>query len=138
VTNESLAVTPMPDGTSGTDAQAVPTPTPTPAPLTTVQKNGQAAYKTLTSLLDLRLPLGWRYLDLSTLDPADSTNAALFSDANNLWNFIPGNNSGWSGMVLAKLIGLFLTVIAIAQGAPFWFNILRRLGGDKSASEETK
>jgi hypothetical protein len=130
VTNEVIvdpSITPVP----GADAQTAPTPTPTQTPLTTVQKNGQAAYKTLTSLLELRLPLGWRYLDLSTLDPADTTNAALFSDANNIWNFIPGNNQGWAGMVLAKLIGLFLTVIAIAQGAPFWFNILKRLAGGK-------
>ena len=131
VTNETTvdpAITPEP----GTDVQTAPTPTPTTTPLTTVQKNGQAAYKTLTSLLELRLPLGWRYLDLSTLDPTDTTNSALFSDTNNFWNFIPGNNAGWGGMVLAKLIGWFLTVIAIAQGAPFWFNILNRLAGAKS------
>lgn len=129
VTNE-IVVEPTP-GVPGADAQTAPTPTPTQTPLTTAQRNGQAAYKTLTSLLELRLPLGWRYLDLSTLDPNDTTNAALFTDANNLWNFIPGNNQSWGGMVLAKLIGLFLTVIAIAQGAPFWFNILKRLTGGK-------
>jgi len=125
-TNDSLT---GPDATAtpGAGAQTAPTPTPTTTPLTTVQKNGQAAYKTLTSLLDLRVPLGWRYLDLSALDESDSTNAALFSDANNIWNFIPGHNASWQGMVLAKLIGLFLTVIAIAQGAPFWFSILKKL-----------
>jgi len=130
VTNEEV-IEPNATAEPGIDAQTAPTPTPTNTPLTTVQKNGQAAYKTLTSLLELRLPLGWRYLDLSTLDPADTTNAALFSDTNNFWNFIPGNNAGWGGMVLAKLIGWFLTVIAIAQGAPFWFNILNRLAGSK-------
>lgn len=130
-TNDSLVVTPTPDPNTGVVPATTPTPVPTQTPLTTAQKNGQAAYKTLTSLLDLRLPVGWRYLDLSPLDPNDTTNAALFSDANNIWNFIPGNNASWGGMVLAKLVGLFLTVVAIAQGAPFWFNILNRLTGGK-------
>lgn len=98
-------------------------------PATQIRRSGEAALNTINTLLELRLPLGWRYTDLSGISPADATTAPLFNDSNNIWNFIPGNNPGWLSLVLAKVIGLFLTVIAIAQGAPFWFNILRKITG---------
>ncbi len=96
-----------------------------------VQTAGAEALRTVDTLLQLRLPLGWRYNDLSALDPADQTNALLFNDVNNLWNMLPGNNPAWFSLLLGKIVGLFLTVIAIMQGAPFWFNIIKRLTGGK-------
>lgn len=96
-----------------------------------IQTAGAEALRTIDTLLQLRLPLGWRYNDLSALDPSDQTNALLFNDVNNLWNMLPGNNPAWLSLLLSKIVGLFLTVIAIMQGAPFWFNIIRRLTGGK-------
>jgi hypothetical protein len=107
------------------------TPAPTPEPTTQIRRSGEAALNTINTLLELRLPLGWRYMDLTGISPDDPTSQPLFNDSNNVWNFIPGNNPGWFSLVATKLVGLFLTVIAIAQGAPFWFNIMRRIAGGK-------
>lgn len=50
-------------------------------------------------------------------------------DSRNLWNFLPGNSPYWFSLIIQKIIGIVVTVIAIAQGAPFWFDILRKLTG---------
>ena len=59
--------------------------------------------------------------DLSVLDP--------LRDTRNLWNVLPGGNPGWFGLLVEKLVGLLLTTIAVMQGAPFWFDLLRRATG---------
>jgi hypothetical protein len=46
---------------------------------------------------------------------------------------LPALNDGWG--LLVKLCGYLLSAFAAAQGAPFWFDILRRLVGIKSQSE---
>lgn len=85
----------------------------------------EAAQETVNSINELRLPLGWTYQDLN----ADNVSAdsPLRSVSTNFWNFLPWNNSGWLGQLLAKLLGIAGTVIAISQGAPFWFNILNKI-----------
>jgi hypothetical protein len=112
-----------------------PNATPTPTPVQQVRRSGENALNTVNTLLTLRLPLGWRWTDLSGLKSADSTidttSQPLFGDANNLWNFFPGNSPYWASLIGGKIVGLFLTVIAIAQGAPFWFNLLKRFTGGK-------
>lgn len=94
-----------------------------------LQASIEAARSTVDMLFDLRLPLGWRYQDLSGIDPAAPGAALLLADTNNLWNYLPGNNSALLSLLLNKLLGLAATTIAIAQGAPFWFNLLNRLTG---------
>ena len=82
---------------------------------------------TLKQLLDLRLPIGWTLENPGdnelVLDPA----LASRDDARNLAMFWPGTNPDWFGLFLRKLIGIAITTIAVAQGAPFWFDLLRRL-----------
>lgn len=82
------------------------------------------AQSTLRQLLDLRLPIGW------TITTQDGSTLALDngrSDMRNLWMFWPGNNPNWLGLLLQKLIGIIITTIAVAQGAPFWFDLLRKI-----------
>lgn len=86
----------------------------------------QATQDTLRQLLDLRLPIGWHY-SVPTEDDLIARD-----DARNLWVFIPGNSADWFGLVLRKIIGLVVTAIAVAQGAPFWFDLLRRLAQGRS------
>ena len=75
----------------------------------------------LQDLEALRLPLGWTFAD-----PAEQPLAQ--SDPNNLWNYLPDNNpDGWLGLLAGKLLGIAATVIAAAQGAPFWFGIVNRI-----------
>ncbi len=93
-----------------------------------LQESIQRAQNTMNNLLDLRLPIGWYHQpvdeagpDLSVLDP--------LRDTRNLWNVLPGGNPGWFGLLVEKLVGLLLTTIAVMQGAPFWFDLLRRATG---------
>lgn len=84
------------------------------------------AQAVLAQFLELRLPIGWTYEVLSPDDPAYETK---LSSSRNLWNLIPGNNPDWMSLIIFKIAGLLGTMFAIAQGAPFWFNIIRRLTG---------
>lgn len=49
---------------------------------------------------------------------------------------LPAFNNGWG--MLTKLFGYLLSGAAAAQGAPFWFDILRKLVGGKPQSAESK
>ncbi len=88
-------------------------------------------------LLDLQLPIGWEFTPV-TEELIYTSQAAGLSDPRenlrNLWNLIPGNNPDWLGLLLQKVVGLAATMIAIAQGAPFWFDLLRRITGGGSSS----
>lgn len=87
------------------------------------------ARNTLVTLLELRLPIGWRYMPLGEYDENSTLSRLAFSDTGNIWNLIPGNSPFWASLIFSKLVGLIATMIAIAQGAPFWFNLLKRMTG---------
>jgi len=92
---------------------------------------------TLDALLSLDVPLGWAFLPVEggcfiegNAGDAGAGDLALpagCTSALNLWAHVPGNSPEWGGLFLRKLIGCILTVIAVAQGAPFWFDLLNRL-----------
>ncbi len=93
---------------------------------TDLQESFDDAQDTLRQLLDLRLPIGW------TITAHDGTNDTIAldngrSDTRNLWMFWPGNNANWFGLLLEKIVGIVITTIAVAQGAPFWFDLLRKI-----------
>ena len=86
--------------------------------------SGATIVDQLGDLEALSLPIGWRYTDLSA-QPADHF---ARRDPGNLWNYAPNNNpEGWQALLLAKLLGIAATVIAAAQGAPFWFGIVNKV-----------
>ncbi len=97
-------------------------PDPTQPPQQDLGEATQAARDIFSTLLNLRLPLGWSFTPLDGGAPA-----AIRDDGRNLWLFGPANNPDWLGLWLRKAIGLIVTTIAVAQGAPFWFDFLRRL-----------
>jgi hypothetical protein len=81
----------------------------------------------------LSLPIGWGVNEgtgLSTMD----INCQLFPDAQQAFGIpIPWSNrciappqSNSQTNLLLKLAGIFLTALAARQGAPFWFDILKR------------
>jgi hypothetical protein len=45
------------------------------------------------------------------------------------WSFLPQTTEAW----LLKLAGLLITTAAISLGAPFWFDILKKLGNARSS-----
>ncbi len=93
----------------------------------------QEAQVILTDLLELNLPIGWTYRT-----PADNTETALTGryyeltdDPRNAYNLLPVT-SGWYWRIIVKLTGISVTAFAVAQGAPFWFDVLRRIAGQTS------
>lgn len=121
--------------------------------LDAIAQRSDAALDTINTLLGLRLPLGWRFEPIDKALPltvdtngdgeADSVaedtqltavQQVLLWDAGNLWNYLPGNSPNWLSLIAGKLIGLVATMIAVAQGAPFWFNLLGRLTGRNSGT----
>ena len=87
-------------------------------------ETGASLANRLQEIQDLRLPIGWTHADLTTRSADD---LARFNP-NNLWNYLPQNNpDGWALLLLGKLAGIAATVIAAAQGAPFWFGIVNRI-----------
>lgn len=87
---------------------------------------------TIQTLLELQLPVGWQYTEVSDKLIETSKEVGLAdprSNPRNAWNFMPGNNEGNKLLALwfQKLLGLIATTIAAAQGAPFWFDILNKL-----------
>ena len=87
-------------------------------------ESGAAIVNQLGDLEALSLPIGWRFQSLEQL-PADHFQR---SDPSNLWNYLPKNNpEGWTALLLTKLLGIAATVVAAAQGAPFWFGIVNKV-----------
>ena len=108
--------------------QAAATPAPGESTVEDVQQSVNEASTTLETLLELRLPIGWTFQpSLGTTD----NNTAISADRiapRNLWEYWPPNNpDGWLSLWFLKIVGIALTTIALAQGAPFWFDLLRRL-----------
>ena len=104
-----------------------------------LQQSYVEAEATLNTLLELRLPIGWVFRtspetqtsangeSIITYDPA--------TDGRNLANLVPGlTGNNWFVAWINKIAGIAITAMATAQGAPFWFDILRRLTGQKSPS----
>ncbi|PJF23039.1 MAG: hypothetical protein CUN56_02970 [Phototrophicales bacterium] len=90
----------------------------------------QQAQQTAQELVSLQLPLGWQYTPVTDEMVQQSLTFGFpdpRSNPRNFWNFIPGNSPNWFVLILGKLIGLTATTIAAAQGAPFWFDLLKKL-----------
>lgn len=94
-----------------------------------VEESGVDALETYQRISDLRLPIGWSFERLDD-EPEDEN---FVGSPRYLWNFVPWHYNGWYFLWIMKIIGLGATMVAIAQGAPFWFGILRRLSGGSNA-----
>ncbi len=95
----------------------------------------RAAQTTLAQLMDLRLPIGWTWRPIAT-DGADSLVDAS-ADSRNLRLYLPSGDVNWGLNLFRKILGIGVTAFAVAQGAPFWFDVLRRLSGGRSPSATT-
>jgi hypothetical protein len=98
-----------------------------------VQEAINEAQVTLETLLELRLPIGWVIEPITTdVDPELALSVDRL-DPRNLWQFWPPNNpDGWLELWFYKIAGIALTTIALSQGAPFWFDLLRKLTRNNS------
>lgn len=119
--------------------------------------------KTLSDLLSLNLPIGWEYTNVNeqlrqeciagfgtaTVDDTminDCVQATIQKqldaglpdpreNSRNFWTLLPGSGN-WLTNIIWKIIGIVVTAIAAAQGAPFWFDLLKRLTGGSSANTQ--
>jgi hypothetical protein len=94
------------DSDANGSAGGAPTVTPSPSPDLV-----QQAYDKINTL---GLPIGWNLGAGINKDP--------------IRGFPRRGEGGWNilGWLLLKLFGIFLTGLAISQGAPFWFDILNK------------
>lgn len=99
--------------------------------------NALDAQATAQKLVALNVPMGWSYVPLTPQMAQDAAALGLpdpYADQSNLWNLWPGNgNPGWFTLLLAKLVGLAVSAIAAAQGAPFWFDLLQKFTSRRSS-----
>lgn len=99
----------------------------------------QAAELLLEQLLELRLPIGWVYrTPEATVPESEVFVYDPTTDGRNLYNLIPFVADGWLLNILTKITGLAITSFAVAQGAPFWFDLLRRITGQNKRDEEDR
>jgi sulfite reductase alpha subunit-like flavoprotein len=103
-----------------------------------VEQSAAEVQQSVQQLLDLQIPIGWEFTPVTDNLIAASQTTGLSDPRQNLrniWNMLPGNNPDWLGNILRKVIGLVVTMIAVAQGAPFWFDLLRRITGGGSSNQ---
>ncbi len=94
--------------------------------------------KTFEQLSQLQLPIGWEFVPVT--DEMVLTNQEVGlpdprTDLRNVWNLLPGSPT-WTANLIQKIVGLLVTTFAVAQGAPFWFDLLRRITGGSSSSAQ--
>jgi hypothetical protein len=90
---------------------------------------------------NLNIPLGWTTTSLATKSCSAVSiinyQLVLHSGGECLAvTSLPAFNNGWG--LLVKLFGYLLSGAAAAQGAPFWFDVLRKLVGAKPQPAESK
>ncbi len=101
-----------------------------------VRQNVIELGETFELLTSYRLPIGWAYQAPQTSETT-AMDAVHVNPSRNLYNlFNIAAFPQWLVSIGAKLIGLAITAVAIAQGAPFWFDILRRLSGGGQSSDD--
>jgi hypothetical protein len=89
---------------------------------------------TVQKILDLQLPIGWEYVEVTPDLIALNQQLGLpdpRTNSRNLYNFLRGD----LGLLLQKVLGILATTIAAAQGAPFWFDLLNRVTGGRNRSD---
>lgn len=96
------------------------------AELPEITDSAQAAGRTLSQIQDARVPIGWDFDNLSNITE-DSLDNYKLNDSRYIWNMVPWNNPNWLWLFGMKIVGIVATMLAIGQGAPFWFNLLRQI-----------
>jgi hypothetical protein len=109
-------------------AQAATAEPPATNPVQDVKEAAQSFNDTLSQLTSLNLPIGWEFTTISQTCKGVQADPTDCQSLRNIWLLFPGNNpANWFGLIVVKLLGIVITVIAVAQGAPFWFDLLRKL-----------
>jgi len=119
--------------------------TSTEGSIAAVIESAQAIDETVQQLIELQLPIGWESIAITSEMIETSRMLGLadpLQNPRNLWNFYHTSveNTAESGedyeipllsLWLQKIVGILVTTIAAAQGAPFWFDLLNRIARPK-------
>lgn len=94
------------------------------------QKQGEEPQSAAALTKDLQFPIGWTTQTLeitgcSALDMVDWKLTIGTAGQCRMMTGLPAFNDPWGWA--AKLFGYFLSAVAAAQGAPFWFDLLRKM-----------
>lgn len=108
---------------SGTPTPVPLPPTVTPLPLTTESAFAATEIAPSIPTAGSDSNSGTKMVSMQVTPPIP----AACDSQRNLWLLLPGNSPDGFGLLLRKIIGFAVTVIAIGQGAPFWFDLIRRL-----------
>jgi hypothetical protein len=106
-----------------------------------------AVEELITTLEGLDIPIGWKFepLGLAYFDPRLDTCSIFFTGPkeDGQGNYVAGIPIGgqcivWinpprSSQIITKIFGILLTGIMVLQGAPFWFDILRKIVNVRSS-----
>ncbi|MBC7869221.1 MAG: hypothetical protein H7Y09_00165 [Chitinophagaceae bacterium] len=126
--------------------EATPEPgTSTEGSIDAVVTSAQAIDETVQQLIELQLPIGWESIAITSEMVETSRSLGLadpLQNPRNLWNFYhtQAKNTTQSDedyeiplltLWLQKIVGILVTTIAAAQGAPFWFDLLNRIARPK-------
>jgi hypothetical protein len=134
-----IKTNPPPTGSNQTNPQ--PAASPSPSPTTQNQTSGatnqsidpeEQAKTALKKVNDIReeintlgLPIGWAIAPVKE-DDKYKNNQALYEQDLAAYRVdprrFPDKGYGW----LLKVLGIFLTALAVSQGAPFWFDVLNK------------
>jgi hypothetical protein len=114
----AAAATPSPEATPDVSSSSI---------AANIADNAAQIQYTLSQLTSLNLPIGWEFTPISNSVCASDKPTLACNNQRNIWLLGPVNNPSWFSLILQKVIGVVITVIAIGQGAPFWFDLLRRL-----------
>jgi hypothetical protein len=101
-------------------------------------QNAEAPDISFATAKSLNFPAGWTTTPLETkscslIDVIDYHFAIRAAGDCLSVTSLPALNDGWG--ILVKLFGYLLSAAAAAQGAPFWFDLLRKLVGIKPQTE---
>jgi hypothetical protein len=108
---------------------------------TEAQSQEPGASVSFVTAKNLNFPAGWTTTTLDTkacrlIDVIDYRFVIRSAGDCLSVTSLPALNNGWG--ILVKLFGYLLSAAAAAQGAPFWFDILRKIVGVKQQQPETK
>lgn len=129
---DAMQFTPTPDATGAIDANAQVID-PRAEAIGEIINQSRTASDSIFTLLNLRLPVGWDYETIAAGCPQADLIPDPCTETRNLWNLLPGNNADWFGILISKVLGWIVTIVAISQGAPFWFDLLNRIARGRSS-----
>ncbi len=104
------------------------------ADLEQIQEEAQDIGRTIQALFELDLPIGWVNIEVTDDLVALAERSGQPDPRDNLRNlqtFFDFGNDNLMALWVQKIIGVLVTGIAAAQGAPFWFDLLNRIAGRK-------